>query len=133
MIFDHFAMQDVYKLTPYIVKWLSLCLLYVGNQFQEYHYALTSCLQKFENQTITIRHMNSEAMQELNGLFADGIVMSVVFLLFVQEPSNTDRSTFNLRPDPRTLFLCPVSRQEYVHNLQTVAAICQRLNVPVYL
>lgn len=33
MIFDHFAMQDVYKLTPYIIKWLSLCLLYSGSQF----------------------------------------------------------------------------------------------------
>lgn len=58
-------------------------------------------------------------------------MLTVVFLLFVSEPNNMREYT--LRPDPRTLFLYPINRQEYVHNLQTVAAVCQRLNVPVYL
>lgn len=84
--------------------------------------------------------MDTEAMQELNDIFHDGIVFSVVFLLFVREPPEEDspqsistQNSFDIRPDPRTLFLYPINRQEYVHNLQTVAAICQRLNVPVYL
>jgi len=32
LIFDHFAMSDVQKLSPYILKWLAMSLWYTGEQ-----------------------------------------------------------------------------------------------------
>ena len=64
-------------------------------------------------------------MQELYKEFQDGIVLTCVFLLFVP-----DRQ---LEPDTTMLFQYPVNRQEYVHNLQYVAAVAQKLSVPLYL
>lgn len=64
-------------------------------------------------------------MQDLYREFHDGIVLTCVFLLFVANPQ--------LEPDTSMLFQYPVNRQEFIHNLQHVASVCQKLNVPLYL
>ena len=48
-----------------------------------------------------------------------------IFRLFVNDPQ--------LQPDPKMMFLHPMSRQEYIHNLQHVHHIQYKNNVPIYL
>ena len=69
--------------------------------------------------------IESTGVQELYKFFGDGVTLSVVFLLFVPIEQS--------RLDTKMMFMWPVNRSEFVHNLQYISNICQQLNVPVYL
>lgn len=102
-------MADVQKLSPLILKWFTVSLLYTGQQVQDKQLALNSCLERWNSGQ---HGFNSALMQEIYQHFLDGIAVMCVLRLHIDDPQ--------FRPDPAMMFQYPINKMEIIHNLQHI-------------